>query len=102
MNLLVITKLKLANKLFHHAFKEEIKGNCDAELVLHTMIEYENYDKAVIVSGDGDFHCLVEYLEEENKLKQLIIPNQKSYSSLLKKFGKHGSFLNGLQEKIGK
>ena len=40
-----------------------VKGNVDAELVLHTMIEYENYDKAVIVSGDGDFHCLVEYLE---------------------------------------
>ena len=36
-----------------------IKGNCDAELVLHTMIEYPNYEKAVIVSGDGDFFCLV-------------------------------------------
>lgn len=35
----------------------KIKGNVDAELVLHTMIEYENYDKAIIVSGDGDFHC---------------------------------------------
>lgn len=32
-----------------------IKGNVDAELVLHAMIEYHNYDKAVIVSGDGDF-----------------------------------------------
>ena len=32
-----------------------IKGNVDAELVLHTMIEYPNYDKAIIVSGDGDF-----------------------------------------------
>lgn len=32
----------------------KIKGNVDAELVLHSMIEYQNYDKAVIVSGDGD------------------------------------------------
>ena len=40
------------------------KGNVDAELVLHTMIEYPNYDKAIIVSGDGDFHCLIEYLKE--------------------------------------
>lgn len=31
------------------------KGNCDAELVLQAMIEYENYGKAIIVSGDGDF-----------------------------------------------
>ena len=34
----------------------------DAELVLHTMIEYPNYEKVVIVSGDGDFHCLIKYL----------------------------------------
>ena len=39
------------------------KGNVDAELVLHTMIEYSNYDKALIVSGDGDFYCLVDYLK---------------------------------------
>ncbi|MBI4234787.1 NYN domain-containing protein, partial [Candidatus Peregrinibacteria bacterium] len=32
------------------------KGNCDAELVLKAMIEYVNYDKAVIVTGDGDFY----------------------------------------------
>jgi len=25
-------------------------------------IEYSNYDKAVIVSGDGDFYCLHEFL----------------------------------------
>jgi hypothetical protein len=27
------------------------KGNCDAELVLQAMIEYKNYNKAVIVTG---------------------------------------------------
>ena len=36
-----------------------VKGNVDAELVLHTMIHFNNYDKAIIVTGDGDFHCLV-------------------------------------------
>ena len=41
------------------------KGNCDAELVLQAMIEYLNYDKAVIVTGDGDFYCLVKYLVEK-------------------------------------
>jgi|SRR3989338_5355696 len=33
-----------------------IKGNVDAELVLHTMIEWNNFDEAVIVTGDGDFY----------------------------------------------
>ena len=62
-----------------------IKGNVDAELVLHTMIQYENYDKAIIVSGDGDFHCLVEYLAQKNKLLHLLTPN-KYYSRLFKEF----------------
>jgi len=49
-----------------------IKGNVDAELVLQVMIEYENYEKAVIVSGDGDFACLVRYLNENQKMKLVI------------------------------
>jgi len=62
------------------------KGNVDAELVLHTMIEYPNYDKALIVSGDGDFYCLVDYLKGKDKLLKLMIPNMKRYSSLFRKF----------------
>ena len=60
------------------------KGNCDAELVLQTMIEYQNYQKAVIVTGDGDFHCLVKYLVEQSKLETLLIPDRHRYSALLK------------------
>jgi len=76
------------------------KGNVDAELVLHTMIEYNNYDKAIIVSGDGDFHCLIEYLEQKNKIGRVIIPNRKSYSQLLWKFRKHMDYMNNLKEKL--
>jgi len=62
-----------------------VKGNVDAELVLHAMIEYSNYEKAVIVSGDGDFYCLIEYLIKQNKLLKIIVPNTR-FSSLLRKF----------------
>ena len=62
-----------------------VKGNVDAELVLHTMIQYQNFDKAIIVSGDGDFFCLVEYLVQKNKLLHLFTPN-KHYSKLFKPF----------------
>jgi uncharacterized LabA/DUF88 family protein len=65
-----------------------IKGNVDAELVLHTMIEYPKFRKAIIVSGDGDFYCLAEYLERKKKLEKIIVPN-KRYSSLLRKLGKY-------------
>ena len=77
-----------------------VKGNVDAELVLHTMIEYPNYDKAVIVSGDGDFACLVDYLKGKKKLLKLMIPNRMKYSSLLRKFNPDMVFMNNLKGKL--
>lgn len=77
------------------------KGNIDAELVLHSaVIQYQKYDKAVIVSGDGDFYCLHEYLEKNKKLLRIIIPNSKSESSLLKKFQSYKTFLEHEKEKL--
>ena len=62
-----------------------VKGNVDAELVLWSMIKYKEYDKALIVTGDGDFFCLAEYLLENKKLLKVLIPNQLQYSGLLKR-----------------
>lgn len=76
------------------------KGNVDAELVLHTMIEYANYDKALIVTGDGDFYCLVDYLIKNDKLLYLMIPNMYKYSSLFRKLRPQMVFLNGLKHKL--
>lgn len=79
------------------------KGNVDAELVLHSAaIEFKNYSKAVIVSGDGDFFCLHEFLVEKKKLLHIIIPNKNSESSLLKKFQKYKIFLVREKEKLEK
>lgn len=77
------------------------KGNVDAELVLHSAaIEFQNYDKAVIVSGDGDFRCLHEYLKQHEKLEKIIIPNKFSESSLLKEFQEYKLFLYREREKL--
>jgi len=82
--------------------KKFTKGNIDAELVLHTMIEFPNYDKAIIVSGDGDFHCLIEYLDNKDKLLHVIIPNPNKYSALLRKFRPYFVYINKLEKKLGK
>jgi len=79
--------------------KIKIKGNVDAELVLHAMIEYPKYDKAIIVSGDGDFYCLIEYLEKKGKLLKIFAPNKK-YSSLLRKYAKYILIVSVLKKKI--
>ncbi|MCF7843464.1 NYN domain-containing protein [Candidatus Gracilibacteria bacterium] len=76
------------------------KGNCDAELVLHAMIEYPNYDKAVIVTGDGDFYCLVQHLIEKEKLSAVVIPNRFRFSALLKfkPFRQYLRYMNDLNK----
>jgi len=79
----------------------KIKGNCDAELVLQAMIDFDDYKKAVIVSGDGDFHCLVKYLREKGKLETVLAPDRDKYSGLLKKAaGTNLAFMNDLRNKL--
>ncbi|OGH64623.1 MAG: hypothetical protein A2821_04165 [Candidatus Magasanikbacteria bacterium RIFCSPHIGHO2_01_FULL_41_23] len=77
-----------------------IKGNIDAELVLHTMIVYDKFDQAVIVTGDGDFYCLVDYLQHKNKLLRLLIPDAHRYSGLLKIFSEKIDFMNRMRQAL--
>lgn len=77
------------------------KGNVDAELVLHVMIEFPHYDKAIIVSGDGDFYCLIEYLYQKKKLLRVLVPNKK-YSSLLRRFRNYIVHVGDFRGKVEK
>ena len=79
---------------------KDLKGNVDAELALQTMMELPNYEKAIVVAGDGDYRCLIEYLAEKNKLGSIFIPNQKQYSSLLIPFKKYMKYMNPLRGKL--
>lgn len=80
--------------------KETVKGNVDAELVLHAAaIEYANYNKAIIVSGDGDFACLIQFLEENSKLLHVFTPNSK-YSKLLRPYSKYIVELSQLKSSL--
>jgi len=79
----------------------KVKGNCDAELVLQAMIDFHNYNNAVIVTGDGDFACLVKYLAKKDKLLTVISPN-RNCSVLLRKAadGKVNYITNELRKKL--
>ena len=66
----------------------KIKGNVDADLVLQAMIDFTNYDKAIIVSSDGDFYSLVQHLDENGKLKAVMSSDAKNCSTLLKQSAK--------------
>jgi len=73
------------------------KGNCDADLVLQAVSDtYENkFNKAIIVSSDGDYAGLVKFLEKRGKLKIILSPHTKNKCSiLLKRTGAKISYVN--------
>lgn len=80
-----------------------VKGNVDTDLVLYAAArEFNNYDKAIIVTGDGDFLSLLEFLDEKNKLGKIIIPNKVRYSQLLNKFVDYFDFASTNRKKLEK
>lgn len=98
----------LTNKGYELIFKEafrtpsgNIKGNVDAEIVLQAMIDYDDYDKAVIVTSDGDISCLIKYLAENSKLLCVLAPSRDSCSVLIKKAAKgYLSYIGELRGKL--
>ncbi len=78
------------------------KGNCDADLVLRAVLEEKSYDKAVIVTSDGDFYSLVRHLYEQDKLEMVLSPYAKTCSKLLKREAKGKiNYMSNLNMKIG-
>lgn len=63
------------------------KGNVDTDIVFSVMkklVEREAFDKIVLVSGDGDYWRMVDYLIKKDKFKKLLVPNHVALSSLYK------------------
>ena len=79
----------------------KIKGNIDADLVLRAVLELNDYAKAVIVSSDGDFYSLVQYLYESNKLEIVLSPDREHCSNLLKQTAKEKiRFMDNFRDKL--
>lgn len=51
------------------------------------LYKAEDFTKIVLVSGDGDYKLLVDFLIEENRFKKILFPDRKYASSLYKKLG---------------
>lgn len=94
-----MTAIDLPEGQAHEHQKHQTKGNVDTDLVLFAMKELPNYDKAIIVSGDGDFYGLIEYLVQKKKLLHVLTPNWQ-YSSLLKAFDSYIIRLDQLRKEL--
>ena len=72
------------------ATKGKKKGNVDSDIIFHVMKKLylrETFAKIILVSGDGDYKLLVDFLILEQKLGKVLFPNKKFASSLYKKLG---------------
>ena len=76
-----------------------MKGNCDAELVLQAASDFYEVKlkKAVIVTGDGDFACLVSFLQARKGLQAVLSPSHAKCSLLLKRSQVRLTFLEELR-----
>lgn len=79
------------------------KGNCDADLVLQSAIDYfeKNCESQVLAASDGDYACLAKFLKDKNKLVTILSPNPKNKCSiLLKRINAPIVYLDDIKEKI--
>lgn len=68
------------------------KGNVDSDIIFSIMkrlYKKEEFSKIVLVSGDGDYKMLVDFLVEEGRLAKVLFPNKRFASSLYKEIGSH-------------
>lgn len=77
----------------HSGFsKSKKKGNVDTDIVFNIMKHAwkdSSLNKVILVSGDGDYFNMVQFLIDENKFLKLLAPDGKKMSKLYKKLSSH-------------
>jgi uncharacterized LabA/DUF88 family protein len=61
------------------------KGNVDTDIVFDVMrsiCENDDFDKVILVSGDGDYKRMVDWLIERERFLKLLLPCKDYASSL--------------------
>jgi uncharacterized LabA/DUF88 family protein len=70
--------------------KGKKKGNVDNDIifgVMRKLVENESFNKVFIISGDGDYYRMVEFLIQKGKFGKMLFPNTTYASSLYEKLG---------------
>ncbi|MDP3953265.1 MAG: NYN domain-containing protein [bacterium] len=80
------------------------KGNVDTDIVFEVMknlIDNDKFDKIILVSGDGDYKKLVDYLIAKDRFGKILFPNKEFASSLYKSLGsEYYDYLDSIKERI--
>lgn len=73
------------------------KGNVDSDIIFDAMkriYKNESFEKVILVSGDGNYKKLVDFLIEEGRFEKILFPNETNKSSLYNKIG--GEYFDSL------
>lgn len=65
--------------------KGQKKGNVDTDIVFEMMKalhERKDFNRILLISGDGDYKKVVDYLITCDKFKKILFPNRNAASSL--------------------
>lgn len=68
------------------------KGNVDSDIIFHVMKRLyrgESFGKVLLVSGDGDYKAMVDFLIAEGRFGKILFPDHRFASSLYKRIGGH-------------
>lgn len=68
------------------------KANCDVDLTMDILLKIKEYQRAIMLTGDGDFLPLIQYIVKQKK-EVIIIASPKSTAREVREFVKH-SFIN--------
>ncbi len=80
--------------------KGKKKGNVDCDIIFNVMrklVDNEHFEKVFIVSGDGDYKKLVDFLIKKERFGKMLFPNKRFASSLYKNLG--GEYFSNLGDK---
>lgn len=85
--------------------KSKKKGNIDTDMVFEVMkslIDHQDFNKIMLISGDGDYKKMIQYLISKSKFLKILFPNKKYASSLYKEFGSElFDYLDNIKSYIG-
>lgn len=86
------------------ALKGKKKGNVDSDIIFGIMKKLieeldgqDKFGKIFIVSGDGDYNRLVNFLVKRGKFGKMLFPNKKFASSLYTSLG--GEYFSFLEDR---
>ena len=85
--------------------KSTKKWNIDSDLIFRVMEklidEPAEFSKILLVSGDGDFKILVDYLIKKDRFLKILLPNKKFASSLYKQLGsEYYDYLTNIRPRV--